>query len=211
MRFMLEIDLPYILVDGRRFRGDVRRIEDLRPVLMENLSDEGDAYYMFRDVRPVHETLRYDITVMPARILGREFIKTMGHYHDGPYPEIYGILRGEAIFVLQKRAGRDEVLDDLVLIRAKEGEIVRIPPYYGHVTVNPSKSMLVLENIICRKCRSDYEPYIRMRGSAIYVTVDGIVRNNRYLYVPKLREEKPDKGKIFSLDLKDLLKLCPYQ
>jgi hypothetical protein len=50
-----------------------------------------------------------------------------------------------------------------------------------------------------------------MRGSAIYVTVDGIVRNDRYPYVPKLREEKPDKGEIFSLDLKDLLKLCPYQ
>jgi hypothetical protein len=33
MRFMLEINLPYILdilVDGRRFRGDVRRIEDPR-------------------------------------------------------------------------------------------------------------------------------------------------------------------------------------
>ncbi|MGC8932437.1 MAG: glucose-6-phosphate isomerase family protein [Candidatus Methanodesulfokora sp.] len=205
----VEIDLPYILVNGRRFKGDVRRIEDLRPVLMEPVSEEGDAYYMFRDVKPVHETLRYDITVIPARNLGKEFIKTMGHYHDGSYPELYGVLRGEALFILQRRAGRDDVLDDLVLIRAGEGDIIRIPPYYGHVTVNISRKTLVLENIVCRKCKSNYEPYIRMRGAAVYVTVDGILRNNRYNYIPEIREEKPERGNVLGLSKLDLLKLCP--
>ena len=204
----IEIDLPYILVDGRRFRGNVRRIEDLRPVLMEPVSEEGDAYYMFRDVKPVHEILRYDITVIPARTLGREFIKTMGHYHDGLYPEIYGVLRGKALFILQRRAGRDDVLDDVVLIRAEEGEIIRIPPCYGHVTVNPSSSTLVLENIVCRKCTSNYEPYIRMRGAALYATTDGIIRNSRYSYIPEFREEKPEKGGILGLSKWSLLELC---
>jgi len=206
---MIELQLPYILFEGRRFRGDTRRIEDLKPVMMEPLEERGDAYYMFRDVKKVDNALRYDITVIPPRTIGREFIKTMGHYHNGPYPEIYGVLRGSAVFILQRREKRDDVIDDLVLIRAEEGEIIRIPAEYGHVTVNPSKQTLVLENIVCRGCTSNYEPYIRMRGAAVYITVDGIVRNSRYSHVPEPREEKPERGNILSLDGSELLKLCP--
>ena len=46
--------------------------------------------------------LRYDITVVPAKMLGDEFNKTKGHYHVGAYQEIYTVLK-EKQFILCKK------------------------------------------------------------------------------------------------------------
>jgi glucose-6-phosphate isomerase len=72
------------------------------------------------------------------RNLGGEYVKTKGHHHpENPagtgYPELYEVLDGTAHFQLQTKA-----LDDVVLIEVHKGDIIAIPPGYGHVTINPS-------------------------------------------------------------------------
>ena len=140
-----------IKIGGRTFKADIRWAYDLKPVLAypEDLKENFPAYYMFRDVyysKKDHETikehgLRFDITVIPPKKIGKEFIKTFGHYHPPAednlsYTEIYEVLKGEAIYLLQKVEG-DKVVD-VVAVEAGEGDKVIIPPNYGHVTINPS-------------------------------------------------------------------------
>ncbi len=162
------------------------------------------VYEMRREVK-VCKILRYDITIIFGRMLGKEFNKTFGHYHPRGYPEIYEVLRGEAIYILQKPAkiGSRKILD-VILVRAKKGEKVIIPPGYGHVTVNPSRKKLVMANIVSSKFTSIYEPYKKLRGACVYITKNGIIHNPNYELVskPKILRAK----KVFRETLEELMK-----
>lgn len=162
--------------------------------------------------------LRYDITVIPPGTLGREFVKTLGHYHPPvpgsgmTYPELYEVLEGEAHYLLQTVAGGATAgdppgaaapastgppplpggLKDAVLVRAKAGDKVLIPPGYGHVTINPSRKVLRMANLVADGFQSLYEPYRRAGGAAYYETSDGkFAPNPRLAPSPPLREAKP--------------------
>ncbi len=68
--------------------ADVRRLYDLKEVLydqewLKNAKNE-DLYYMYRGVDR-KDKLRYDITVILGKMLGKEFNKTKGHYHPNKY------------------------------------------------------------------------------------------------------------------------------
>jgi glucose-6-phosphate isomerase len=135
------------------------------------------------------QDLRYDITVIPPREICGEFIKTKGHYHpDNPsgigYPEVYEVLSGMAHFLIQNRD-----FSDIVLIAASAGEIVVIPPGYGHVTINPSKtSVLQMSNIVSTRFESDYKGYESLHGAAYFEKVEeGFVKNPSYATSSSLR------------------------
>lgn len=144
--------------------------------------------------------LRYDLTVIPPCHLCSEKIKTKGHYHPAnaagvEYPEVYEVLLGTAHYLLQKRD-----LSDVVLVEARAGDRVIIPPFYGHVTINPGNTPLSMANIVSTEFSSDYQDYEIMQGAAYYELVDGsIVRNPRYPNIPPLRR----------LDGKRLGRRCP--
>ncbi len=193
-----------IEIAGRKFKPDIRWAEDLKPVLAfpEELKENFPAYYMFRDLyysksdrdRILEHRLRFDLTIIPPNKVGREFIKTFGHYHpiaEGnlSYAEIYEVLSGEAYYLLQKvENGR---IVDVIVVEAKAGDKVIIPPNYGHVTINPSNKELRMTNWVCRDFKSDYEPYERLRGACYYYTEDGWIKNERYGEVPEIRFVKP--------------------
>ena len=97
----------------------VRRLCDLTAVLYEPplriVNNRTAAYYMYRDVAKCNEdkeifqraNLRYDITIIPPLTIGREYVKTFGHYPSRAcngelsYPEIYEVLQGEAYYPLK--------------------------------------------------------------------------------------------------------------
>jgi glucose-6-phosphate isomerase len=133
--------------------------------------------------------LRYDITVIPPRSLCGEWVKTKGHYHPANpaglgYPEIYEVLGGTAHYLLQSAS-----LDDVVLIRASAGDIVLVPPGYGHVSINPSPDTpLAMANIVSTAFESTYREYERLRGAAYYELCTGmLVKNPAYPAVPPVR------------------------
>jgi len=74
---------------GEKATPDVRTLEQMRPVLHDSNADgPEEVYYMYRSVSlPEHDALmkehkvRYDITVIPAAVYGKEFVKTKGHFH----------------------------------------------------------------------------------------------------------------------------------
>ena len=183
--------------DGPLPEPQVRMAEDLKQVLAErNCSITGPIYFMYRNLSRTNvdrewlrdNNLRYDVTVIPPSVLCGEYVKTKGHYHpDNPlgvgYPEIYEVLEGSAEYLLQ-----DKALSDAVVVTAGKGDTVLIPPGYGHVTINPGNTTLVMANIVSTAFESMYRDYEDLRG-AVYYRMDrfGYVKNPGYPAHPQLR------------------------
>ncbi|MCK4781774.1 hypothetical protein KAS79_02495 [Candidatus Parcubacteria bacterium] len=155
-----------------------------------------ELYYMHRGVR-TKDNLRYDITIIPAMMLGTEFIKTKGHRHQ-KYQELYTILEGKAIFLLQKI--NNNKIEDVYMVKARKNEIVIIPSLYDHITINPLKKELKLANWISSKCKSDYKFIEKKKGACYFYTKKGWIKNKNYKNIPKLRSEKPLKSIPKNLD-----------
>lgn len=204
---------------GRKIKPSIRHLYDMKEVVYDREwledADNLPLYYMYRDVYEVgdretilRKKLRYDITVMPARKLGKEFVKTKGHYHaktnSMTYPEIYGVLEGRAHYLLQK--GRDGSVDRVVLIEAEKGDVVVIPPNYAHITINPSERELKMANWVYRDFDSVYAPILERRGGAWFELVDGFVRNENYRKVPELERFSAPKLDMFQGAFYDLIK-----
>jgi glucose-6-phosphate isomerase len=164
-----------------------RTIGEIRGVLMDPACEcREPLYYMYRDLSRLpgdrawlrSEGLRYDVTVIPARTLCGEYVKTKGHHHPPgpggiPYPEIYEVLEGRAHFLLQTRAA-----DDVRLVEARQGDRALIPPGYGHVTINPGREALVMANLVSTRFESDYSAYEEHRGAAYFELEGGTLRRN---------------------------------
>ncbi len=204
---------------GQLIEPDVRRLLDLREVAFDTAWFEAaadrDAYYMYRDLALTaadkeaitRHQLRYDITIIPPFNMGLEFVKTYGHYHPRvnpklryTYPEIYEVLDGDAHYLLQ-RAQNEEIVNDVILVKASRGDKVIVPPNYGHVTINPSERTLKMANWVCRSFESLYESYAKLRGGAYYELINGrLLVNRAYHNVPEIRVaypvEVPDQGLV---------------
>lgn len=192
---------------------DIRTGERMREVLMEpGKLGAGECYYMHRGVCRERDCgaieragLRYDITVIPAIMHGREFNKTYGHFHERvkgagtkiTYPEVYEVLQGKAHYLMQNQTS-----GDVFFVEAKPGEKVVVPPNYGHVTINPSKTeTLVMANWVERNFKSEYAEFRERRGAMYYETTGGFVENKNY--------KKGGKTKIAGLKIAGLRKLKP--
>lgn len=198
-----------------RVKPQVRWLFDMEDVIYDrewlSSAKNTELYYMYRELSlskndaltMKEHGLRYDITVIPPRMLGCEFVKTAGHYHpiapgtDTTFPEIYEVLNGEAHYLLQKPGG--DGIDDVILIKAGEGDKVIIPPGYGHLTINASNNVLKMANWVARDFESIYAPIKEKGGGAYFILDKGMVKNQRYGKVPQIRLLKPSNLKEVGL------------
>jgi glucose-6-phosphate isomerase len=173
----------------KKLKPQTRYLEELKEVVYDKewfkRKKNFPLYYIFRGVKEKGE-LRYDITIIPSRMLGKEFVKTKGHYHLGNFGELYKVLSGEGIFLIQKKD-----LSDVYFVRAKRGDYIKIPPNYGHTIINPSKKTLKIANWVSKYCQSDYKSIEKMGGFCYYYTIDGWIKNKNYQRIPKLKQKKP--------------------
>ncbi len=195
---------------GKRRKPDIRYLFDMKDVIFDRnwlLATENiELYFMFRDLslcrsdekRLIEQGLRYDITIIPPRMLGREYIKTAGHYHpfvpggNVTYPELYEVLEGEALYLMQKQD-----LSDIVVVYASAGDKVLVPPNYGHITINRSSKTLKMANFVARNFSSLYDPIKERAGGAYFFTKDGWIKNERCPEAAELRRiEAPQAAKI---------------
>lgn len=182
--------------DLSNIKPDVRYLDDMREVLFDKdfakNSPNIALYNMYRGLEEKNG-LRYDITVVPSNMLGSEFVKTKGHYHGGSYGEVYMVLEGSAIYLMQKKSDNDEIVDTY-FVQAHKGDVVIIPSYYGHITINPSETEeLKMANWVSTKCMSDYSLYVKLQGAGYYFTKQGWLKNENYKSVSELRQEQPVK------------------
>ncbi len=174
---------------------DIRDLKQMEKVLYDTewakAAPNLELYYIYRGLEH-KDNLRYDMTVIPAQMLGQEFVKTKGHEHCTNFQELYTVLKGEAIFLMQKQKNRE--IEDVFAIKAKQGESIIVPAGYGHLTINPGKEELKLSNWVSEKCRNDYEIFEKMQGACYYYTKSGWIKNTNYPKVPELRFEEPLKS-----------------
>ena len=200
---------------GKKREPDIRWLYDLRDVICDQnwlaKAKNTELYYMYRDLflsradgeKLREQGVRYDITIIPPGMLGCEYVKTIGHYHplvpgEGvTFPEIYEILEGEALYLLQKLD-----LSDVVAVNASAGDKVLVPPGYGHVTINRSNKILKMANFVARDFSSLYGPIKERAGGAYYFTSSGWIKNTRCPESAELRRaEALGSAKLRSLGL----------
>ncbi len=164
---------------------DIRYFKDMGNVFMDNkeLPDNPPLYYMYRGIKE-EDGLRYDITVIPPRIINNEFAKTKGHYHSTNHGELYIVLKGQGIFLMQNE-------NDAYFVKAKQGQAVIIEPGYAHITINPCNETLEMANWVSVNCKSDYKSIQENKGAYYYYTLKGWVKNQNYKQVPELKEKEP--------------------
>jgi glucose-6-phosphate isomerase len=200
---------------GKRKEPDIRFLYDMREVIYDKpwlaKAENVALYYMYRDLYLgrkdrdllIGQGLRYDITIIPPAMLGVEYIKTAGHYHPLPpggnvsYPELYEVLEGEAIYLLQMRD-----LSDVVAVYASAGDKVLVPPDYGHITINRSNRTLKMANLVDRSFSSIYDPIKERGGGAYFYTTQGFIKNDQYPKTAQLRRvEAPENDLLKGLGM----------
>jgi glucose-6-phosphate isomerase len=174
----------------------IRTMEQAREVLVDHsIKEPRDLYFMYRDLHRSADNsllekykLRYDVTVIKPDHLGKEFMKTVGHYHPGNYGELYELLTGSAICLMQKRDLKDDsIIEDAIAVTATAGEKILIPPGYGHILVNPGPEFLVTSNWVSSLFSSEYQLYKKAKGAAYFLLdCDGRVQYSPNKYFKKL-------------------------
>jgi len=182
---------------GKTYEPDIRRIGDLRNVVFDKKwfrasKKDVPAYLMYRGL--INKSgLRYDITIIPFRPFGQELPKTLGHYHSFAgrtgyrYPEIYEVINGNAVFLMQKLSGGKII--KVLIVYAKKNDKIIIPPGYGHITMNAGPGTLKLANWMAVKSSSDYGLIVRKNGGAYFALRSGgkirWVKNKKYGKLPR--------------------------
>lgn len=141
-----------------------------------------ELYKVQRNIK-TDQDLRYDITEIPAQMLGKEFTRTKGNYNSKGYEELYTVLQGTALFYLQSE-------NDIKVIEAKKDQSVIIPPYYTVITINPSQETLKTGNWVSNNTENIYKDLEKMQGPAYFYTQDGWTKNSNYQEIPEIRFEQ---------------------
>ncbi|MBI4399372.1 glucose-6-phosphate isomerase [Candidatus Micrarchaeota archaeon] len=192
---------------GSEIKGTARLLEELREVVHDSefyskSNKKLELYFMFRNLYPALNKydLNYDITILSPTPMGKEFNKTLGHYHAQAtpkltYPEIYEVLHGEAHYLIQKLENGKIV--DVLLIKARKGDKVFVPPNYGHVTINPKNDFLVMANLVSNRLPSIYAPYKENKGGAYYeLDNNELIPNKVYGILPQIKVLNAPKCKL---------------
>lgn len=186
----------------------IRKIGDMSEVIfdkewLKKQNPDTLLYYVYQNITKKQDgnklqkaDLRYDITVIPPFKLGKEFIKTASHYHEIAldnltYPEVYQVLAGQAIFLIQKKEQETNKISDIAYAKCSQGDIFFIPPNYGHTTINPLNKELIIANWISTKFKSIYKPYKEKVGASYYYLTDKTWQKNpNYANLPTLKKLK---------------------
>lgn len=207
-----ENDHTFLMENGLSFESfgnrDVNRIRHLL-LNSDGVSENEFVYGFLRRLHFEKDTelfkkhdLRYDFTYIDSQTINSECKKTSGHYHGFvphtgiPYPEIYEVVCGKALFLLQKSENFDKVdenpkIDDVKAVIAETGQSVIIPPFYGHCSVNIGNAPLIFSNIAVVSCPVDYEGISRRHGLSYYILKDNdelvFRKNHNYPDVPDIQ------------------------
>ncbi|MFH0763293.1 MAG: glucose-6-phosphate isomerase family protein, partial [Candidatus Omnitrophota bacterium] len=169
-----------VFAEGLNFsKPGVRTLGQMREVLLDKeIRSPQEFYYMYRDVYRIEDKafleknhLRFDVTMIKPDYLGKEFMKTAGHYHPGDFGELYEVVHGRCYCLLQ-RYGPQEYRDieEVIIVEAGAGDKIVIPPRFGHILINPGPKHLVTSNWVSSVFSSEYELYKEAQGAAYFVS-----------------------------------------
>lgn len=197
-----KVEVGFVTRNTSMEKPQIRYLHEMKPVLYDRAwaetVEDFEVYRFWRGEsperkwqRPEIKGLRYDITIIWPKMLGKEFAKTKGHCHKTK--ELIKVLEGEAFYFFQK--GNENEIEDVYVVKAKAGNFVLVSPeFYDHLTINPSlEKRMVMANWINPECENDYSLFEKTRGACYYYTTEGWIKNKNYKVVPPLRFIEPLK------------------
>ncbi len=182
-------------------KAEKRRLEDIRGSLMDPSCEGPDVVYTIamdvgraEDKADLHKSsLLYGACIYSKGKLGNEPIRSQGHIHavskscNSSTPELYEIWHGEAIIFMQETAKRDP--GRIYAVKAKPGDVVLVPPYWAHYTVNTNPNENMVFGAWCiRDFGFDYVD-VRKNGGLAYFPIfsgDGI----EFIHNPAYQENE---------------------
>lgn len=110
-----------------------------------------------------------NITILTPGKNGEEYNKTYGHFHNFQGVEIYNVVYGQGVIIMQRNDENGEAKEFRIMgIRA--GMSVEVPIGYGHCLVNVSKTYLVtIDNSPGDAKADNYQPVKEKHGFAYYI------------------------------------------
>lgn len=206
LRLTRQADDPLVIGPGGFVERHVRRsLEEMRPFLAD--PDAHGLRYVYHAYRGamlredyawfVEQGLQHQITVVLPGTLSREWYKTAGHYHSyhrrgRRYPEVAEVLCGHGLIVLQQLYNPERIAE-IVAVAISAGDMVVIPPGYGHVLINAGGEELVVSHVYGRETVLEYEEMARHRGAGYWFGPDGEWANPGYVAVPPLVRVRADQ------------------
>lgn len=165
----------------------IRTVGELKPVLAStNVPLEHlPVYYMLGEPGE-------NITILLPQMLDQEFPKTYGHYHLKQSAELYQVIYGEGLVLLQRKNSQGE-LTEVSLVTALKGETVKIPGDCGHALINIGHSPLItIDNYDPQKEIHDYDSVTAKHGLGYYIVKSEneewkAIPNPNYQHLPILK------------------------
>ncbi|HLD41023.1 MAG TPA: glucose-6-phosphate isomerase family protein [Candidatus Omnitrophota bacterium] len=154
---------------------------------------------LYGDARGIKDTdilyknkLKFDLTLLSPGRIGKHLPMTLGVYPRDGRTKLYEVISGQAWFLLQKENKDDcRIIDDVILLKAREGEKIILPPGYGHVLINPGKDDLVAACFSSRALICESQKYLRAKGGVYFIFKDNLGEffqpNPFYREVPYMR------------------------
>lgn len=170
------------------FKPTVRRLSDLKNFfietkVVENLLTTGSnpiIYEVYECLQPEEGgQLNFGTTILYPGKVGSEYYLTKGHYHlRDEASEVYLGLKGEGMILLQSKTGNVKVES------LKAGEVVYVPPKWGHRTINVGNEKLIFFFVYPADAGHDYGTIEEQGFSKIVVEEGGrpkIIDNLRFV------------------------------
>jgi glucose-6-phosphate isomerase len=195
---------PQVVVD----ETGVRLLDELTSVALDPLECRGSrevAYTMYNGVYRQSDAgllsdvpMRYELTLIPPRRIGRECVKTLGHRHcpepqsGMDYAEVCEVLVGTAHFVFQTLDPTGPSASAAFYVEARAGDKILMPPGFDHCTINPGPDPLVFSDVVALGVSGIYDRFEATRGAAYLEVVENgqpqFIPNPTYRSVPPLRK-----------------------
>lgn len=153
-----------------------RSLAEMRAVLMDPQARGPDPVYQVFTNLDINWVNKTEII---SGLYGREYPKTLGHYHLDNFSETYHVDSGAGMVILQ-----DE--KNVFLKKVRAGEEIIIPANFGHCWINIGKVPLVLYDNH-QNPQADYEKIKNNHGMAYYL----IEENGQPKPVPNPHYQNP--------------------
>lgn len=124
---------------------------------MQNFfSDKKSVNLKLKGNPIIYEVLRkkagdteYSLTTIKPGKIGKEHFMTRGHYHKNNFTELYLLLKGKGVLLIQNKK--------CIAIKLKKDKIYLISSKYAHRTINTGGDALEILTIQSTKIKYDYK------------------------------------------------------
>lgn len=138
--------------------------QHLKDVLMDPKSPGvKEPYFVIRGDKG------QNVTILSPGKNGNEFNKTYGHFHNYQGVEIYRVVYGQGVLVMQRN---DEIGEakEVRVTGLRPGMTVEVPAGYGHALVNIGKTYLVvIDDAPNTTSAHNFEAVKEKHGFAYYI------------------------------------------